>query len=445
MRIHIVSNSLYVNSGFGKVTRYIALGLKTLGYSVLTTGLQTAHKADYYYGIETLPIDSGGHIDETGQLLLNIQRTNPDVLLYVGQMDADLNFITKLFKKTLAYVPVEGRNIPVQMASDLLYIEKNGGIVISQCYYGQSEMKKVGVDAKTIYHGYDPLIFYKMEKFEPYCYYRTSVGQINTDPLWLCKNDCYDCKQKGKIDCPNFKEETVSILMWDKENKRWSQRDIEISKLKDEFRGKFLYLFMGQNFGIRKRIERLIKAYSILINESRQLKDKTHLHLHSLPISVQGINLIKIIQDLGINDNVSFSYGTFGSSGWSEEGINCLYNITDVNVSASSSEGFCLPVIEGMACGIPMIAPNCSSFTELIGEDPKATRGLLASIIDWQMIQDGSIRALVNEGDMAHQMKTIYQSEELRKIFSKNAIKFAQNYTWNNICQQWNQLLKTIK
>jgi glycosyltransferase involved in cell wall biosynthesis len=443
MKIHFISNSIYINSGFGKVTRYLAIGLKKLGYNVNMTGLQTARFSQFYYGIECLPVDTGGHVDESTQLFLNLQNIKPDVIIYVGQMDADLNHLTKIFDNTLVYVPVEGKNIPIEMANDLNYIIQKKGKVISQCLYGKDEMKKIGIESTSIYHGYDPEIFYPMKELKPYCYYATGVGKINTDPSLLCKMGCYHCTKNNK-DCPYYKEEMVSILRWDKENKRWSQRDIEISKLKDEFRGKFLYLFIGQNFGIRKRIERLIKSYSILINESRQLKDKTHLHLHSLPISVQGINLIKIIQDLGINDNVSFSYGTFGSSGWSEEGINCLYNITDVNVSASSSEGFCLPVLEGMACGIPMIAPNCSSFTELIGEDPKTRRGLLTTISDWQMIQDSSIRALVSEIDLAHQMKEIYQNKDLRTLCSKNATKFVQDYTWEKIVKQWIELLASV-
>lgn len=355
MRIHFVSNSIYINSGFGKVTRYLALGLKKLGHDISITGLQTSQRIDYDYGIPCYPIDSGGHVDEATQLLLNLQNIKPDVLIYVGQLDVDLNHLTKIFDKQIIYCPVEGHDIPDVMANDLKNIIQRGGNVLAQCRYGQEEMIKVGVKAGTIYHGYDPSIFYKMERFEPFCYYATSVGKINTDPVKLCEMGCYRCTKnnnrynknndtdkKDDIDCPYKKEEIVSILIWDKENKRWSQKDIGISKLKDEFRGKFLYLGIMQNFGVRKRIERLIKAYSILINDSRQLRDKTHLHLHTLPISIQGINLIKIIRDLGINDNISFSYGTFRSSGWSEEGINCLYNIADINVSASSSEGFCI-------------------------------------------------------------------------------------------------------
>jgi len=451
MKIHFVSNSVSINSGFGKVTRYLALGLKKLGHNVSATGLQTSQKVDYYYGIETLPIDSGGHIDETGQLFLNLQKINPDVVIYVGQLDADTNHLAKVFKKTAVYVPIEGKDIPIQMANDLQYIEKNGGIAISQCNYGLLEMKKVGISAEMIYHGYDPSIFYKMEKFKPYCYYNTGIGKINTDSEILCKQGCYHCYNGQSItntECPYFKEEIVPILKWDNDNKRWSQKDIGISKLEDEFRGKFVYLFLGKNFGIRKRIERLLKSFSIMINESRQLRDKTHLHLHTLPISIQGVNLIKVINDLGIENNVSFSYGLIGSSGWSEESIAWLYNCVDVNVSASSSEGFGLGTLESMACGKANIAPNCSSFMELIGDgetDQKNARGLLALIGEWQMIPDGSQRALVNENHLVIVMKKMYSDNKLRERFSKNAIEWVKDYTWDKIAKRFDEVIKDMK
>jgi glycosyltransferase involved in cell wall biosynthesis len=100
-----------------------------------------------------------------------------------------------------------------------------------------------------------------------------------------------------------------------------------------------------------------------------------------------------------------------------------------------------------MACGKPNIGPMCSSFVELIGDgekDPNA-RGLLASIGEWQMIENGSERALVSEQHLASMMKKLYSDEKLRERFSKNAIKFANNYTWDKICEQWNDLLKTMK
>lgn len=427
------------------------MGLKKLDYEVSMTGLQTSGLVQYYYNIECLPIDSGGHVDETTQAIFNIQKMAPDVVIYVGQLDADLNHLAKLFPKTICYSPVEGKDIPVQMASDILTVEKNGGLIVGQCNYGQSEIKKVGVSAEMIYHGYDPSIFYKTDLFKPYCYYKTSIGQINTDPLKLHDMGCYDCRHtifdNGK--CSHYKEEIVNMLRWMDDtngNGRWIQTDIEIGKLDEEFKGKFLYLFLGQNFGLRKRIERLLGAYAILIKESKQLKDRTHLHLHTLPISIRGINLIKVIDDLRIKNNVSFSYGTFRSSGWSEEGLNVLYNLADVNVSASSSEGFGLGTLESMACGIPNIGPDCSSFTELIGndKDESKNRGWLVDIGEWQMVQDGSNRALVDIRDLALKMKMAYVEKDKMKVFAKNAEEWSKTYTWENVVKDWDKLLKSI-
>lgn len=452
MKIHILSNSLRMNSGFSNVSRYIANGLTKLGHEITMTGMQTAYLPDYNYGIKCLPIDAI-YVDEFTQLTFNLRDTKADVLFCVFQADADLNMFTKAFPKTIWYPPVEGRNIPIEMVNDLIQVKNNGGTIVAQCKYGHSEMKLSGIDVPYIYHGYNDKIFKHLNfrdrspKKEDisYCYYLTEVGKAESDPVLLHRQGCYDCKlnNREQTRCPYFREEEIAILQFI--DRKWGEKRIKITDLPSEFSRYYIYGFIGQNFGIRKRIERLLKAYSILIKDSRMFKDRTLLHLHSMPITIKGINLIKIIQDLGIQDNVIFSYGAFRSSSWSEEAMNILYNTFDINVSASSSEGFCLPVLEGMACGIPMIAPNCSSFKELIEEDPNTRRGLLASIIDWQMLQDGSQRALVNEMDLANQMKTIYQSEELRKTFSKNAIKFAQDYTWEKIVKQWDRLLKTIK
>ncbi len=450
MRIHFISNSLRMNSGFSNVTRYIATGLKKLNYEISITGLQTAYLPEYSFGIECLPIDTV-FVDETTQAMFNIQKTEPDIVFNIHQADADMNHLLKLFPKTVVYCPVEGKNIHDGMSNDLRMIEKSGGKVVAQCRYGQEEMKKVGINARCIYHGFNPDIFIPLDLKNKdritfrYCYYATEIGKTSTDPFTLHQQGCYDCTTKDSINkhCPYFKEESISILKWI--DNRWIQKEIDIRKLKDEFKNKFIYLFVGQNFGLRKRIERLLRAYSFMITDNRQMKDNTILHLHTLPISIKGINLIKIIQDLGIENNVSFSYGTFRSSGWSEEGLSILYNLADCNVSASSSEGYGLPTLESMACGVPNIGPDCSSFTELIGKNEEKPRGLLSRIGEWQMIQDQSIRALVDEKDLANQMKIMYIKKDDRKLYSKNAIEWSKQFTWDKIVKQWEELFKQLK
>jgi glycosyltransferase involved in cell wall biosynthesis len=427
MHIHVVSNSIYLNTGFGKVSRYILLGLKKLGYEVSMTGLQTSQRIDHDYGIDCYPIDSGGHIDEDTQLFINLQKLKPDIMIYVGQVDVDLNHLIKIFDYQIIYCPVEGANISDMMTNDLKNVIKRGGRIVAQCAYGFEEMKKAGIGvSKYIYHGVDPEIFYPIDKDD---------------------NEDLD-KEAMKLN------DIISILRFDKDNKRWIQKDIDIKDLKNELKGnnnRFVYSFLGQNFGVRKQIPRLLNAYSMLIHDSKQIRDRSILALHTLPASIRGVNLIRNIHQLGIQDNIIFTYGSLGhgplgSAGWSESGMNIWYNLADVNVSASSSEGFGMGTSESMTCGVANIGPECSSFIELIGNDADSNknRGWLAKIATYHEIQDGSLRALVDEKDLALKMKQAFVEKDKMKVFGKNGMEFMKDYTWDKICKQWDSLLKEM-
>ena len=347
MKIHLISNSLRMNSGFSIVARHVANGLKKLGHDITFTGMQTAYVSDFNYGIEVLPAQTL-HVDDITQTMLTINRIKPDVVLAIFQMDYEFNDFAKIFPKTCVYSPVEGRNVPQKMAGDLLSVKMNGGEIVAQCRYGQEEIQLAlgGLTIPYIYHGYDPDIYKPLDLNNinsiRYCYYFTENGKLGSDPLLLHQQGCYDCKlsDKEQVKCPYYKEEHISILRFI--NGKWTEEDIPITGLPGVTKGKFIFGFIGQNLGVRKRIERLLKAYSLFIKDSRQLKDRTMIHLHTAPIAVNGVNLIKKIQDLGIQNNVIFSYGTYTSSAWTERAMAILYNTFDVNVSASSSEGFCI-------------------------------------------------------------------------------------------------------
>jgi glycosyltransferase involved in cell wall biosynthesis len=55
--------------------------------------------------------------------------------------------------------------------------------------------------------------------------------------------------------------------------------------------------------------------------------------------------------------------------GWiSEDKMPFLYNSADVFLNTSEYEGFCLPVLEAMSCGVPVVASNKASIPEVVGE-----------------------------------------------------------------------------
>lgn len=452
MKIHFLSNSLKTNSGFAIVTKNLAQELKKLGHTITMSGLQTAITPEFTYGIECLPMST--NTNEMTQFKNNIIQTNPDVVIYIGEMYTDLRHLTKIFKKTACYIPVEGVGLPQYMINDLNQVVKNGGKVIAQCEYGFNEMTKAGVSVHSyIYHGYNNKIYKQLKKEDTtnrYCYYTTEIGQESIDPRVLYQGNCYACRIP-LIDqqfCPKFKDELIlfcKYVMKTNGKKEWTEIiDLPIYELKKQFDNKFVFLFVGQNHYLRKKINRLLIAFSMLL-DSKQIKDRVHLHLHTLPQSPTGLDLLELCNRLNIQENVTFSYGTYRSSGWSENALSILYNLADVHVSATSSEGYGLTHLESMACGIPNIAPDCTSLTELIGNSKDNQRGLLAKISDSDIVIDMTSRQLCDIPDLASKMKEMYINKELREICSKNCLKFVQPYAWENVIMKWDKLIREMK
>ena len=452
MKIHFLSNSLKTASGFANVTKNLARELKKLGHLVTMSGLQTAIVPEYTFGIESLPMAT--NIDESTQFKNNLIQVDPDVVIYVGEVYTDLRHLTKIFPKIVIYTPVEGVGLPLYVTQDLNQIVHNGGRVVAQCAYGFNEMVKADVQAAGyIYHGFNEEIFKKLSNNDlttRYCFYTTEMGKESIDPRKLYKHNCHTCSllQQDQLFCSNFKDELITFCKYT--NNKWTEIcDMPIYKLKEQFNNKFIYLFVGQNHLLRKKINRLLIAFSMLL-DSKQIKDRLHLHLHCLPQSNTGLDLLELCNRLRIQENVSFSYGSWRSSGWSENALSILYNLSDVGVSATSSEGFGLPIIESMTCGIPQIAPNCTSLTELIGDKilenstQIGQRGLLAKISDSDMIIDMTSRQIVDIADLSVKMKEMYSNKELREICSKNCLKFVQPHTWSNIAKKWDKLLKEM-
>ncbi len=408
MKIHILCDSPKQMTGFSIVGKNLAVELRKLGHEISMTGFQTTVGDNERVGYTKVMPLHVQHIDEIGQYIHNVQKINPDICINIFNADdAQQNTFPKIIKPTFWYVPIEGKDISEMMAKDLCEVSKSGKI-IAQCDWGKNEMLKVGVESTTIYHGYDPQIFKKINL--------TKSININ---------------------------EKINILRY--KSGKWNEKSEDIKFLNDELDGKFIFGFIGANHGIRKRIERLLTAYSLFLSENKKRKDDTLLVLKTMPISITSpANLIRICAKLKISSNVVFLYGE--NNKLCDDSINIIYNCFNVNVSASSSEGFGFPTLESMACGIPQIGPNCSSFIELIKDNKGIDdRGLLVEKGEWVMINDGSYRFEVNEQDLAYNMEIIYSNNNIRKEFGKNAEIWSKQYTWKKVSEQWNNLLNTWK
>uniref|UniRef100_A0A6M3M4Y5 Putative glycosyltransferase n=1 Tax=viral metagenome TaxID=1070528 RepID=A0A6M3M4Y5_9ZZZZ len=423
MNVHILSDTPRATSAYAIITRNFASGLVERGHNVTITGFLNGY--ENWNGIDVLPLATP-FIHPQVQFASNLKSSRANVLICIHEAHADANIYSQMFSPTFFWVPVEGEGILPHMKHDLTSPGIAGVVPMSQI--GEKHLESVGVACRdSIYPGWDPGIFTK--KHEPYCRWSMDIYRQTQNPKLLCERGCFTCESK-KEGCRHFENERMMINIGGNE----FSGDIQtIDKIKDNLGAEFVIGCVAQNVGLRKRLERLIEAFSKMENRKESL-----LHLHTLPVSQRGFNLFEIAKKYNVLDRIIFSYGETAVYGISDHGMNLLYNYFDMNVSASSYEGFGMPVLESESIGKPQVAPACGTFPELLGENE---RGLLAGIATSSMDADGITRSLVDTGSLAEKMDALCIDANLRRKLGDAGAEWAKQFTWDKIVNQWDTLL----
>lgn len=99
-----------------------------------------------------------------------------------------------------------------------------------------------------------------------------------------------------------------------------------------------------------------------------------------------------------------------------DEMLASYYRGATALVIPSLVEGFCLPAVEAMACATPVIASGAGSLPEIVGKG-----GVVVSSQDTNKI--------------ASAMSTVAKDEAYRSSLSKEALKQAQKFRWENFAK----------
>ncbi|MFC1511043.1 glycosyltransferase family 4 protein [Candidatus Margulisiibacteriota bacterium] len=133
----------------------------------------------------------------------------------------------------------------------------------------------------------------------------------------------------------------------------------------------------------RKNVAKLIEAF-------RMLKDKE-----------PGIKLVIVgkkgwlFQKMAEQDVIFTGYVP-------AKDLPAVYNLAEVFVFPSLYEGFGLPVLEAMACGVPVVTSNVSSLPEVAGEaallaNPNSAEAIAEQVL--KLLKDPSLReSMINKG-----------------------------------------------
>jgi len=196
----------------------------------------------------------------------------------------------------------------------------------------------------------------------------------------------------------------------------------------------------------RKKLDHLLSAFSIF---SAQHKDVLLL-MHCAPKEQIGWDLPQIAKNLGIQNKVLFTNQAMKNVGdihvtW--EDMRRLYCSMDVHALSTGGEGFGVPIVESMACGVTNVATAYTSIPEfLCSEKGENVRGIAVPYSGLEAHHTGGYWANINVQAMAQAFEQLYNSPEMRTKYGDAAVEFAQeHYDIDLVAEEWRKFFASIE
>ncbi len=184
-----------------------------------------------------------------------------------------------------------------------------------------------------------------------------------------------------------FGAKDVSVLPLPLDDERWNVApNSGISRALQAHGGDNI-LHVGR-LAPNKRIEDIIKAFYFY---HHKMNDRSRLWLVGIDIDTEiySFELRRLIAELRLKDSVSM----VGAVADSE--LRAFYENSDLYICMSEHEGFCLPLLEAMFFGVPVIAFDACAVADTLGDSgilvAKKNPALLAELISI-VLQDSSAR-----------------------------------------------------
>jgi len=186
-------------------------------------------------------------------------------------------------------------------------------------------------------------------------------------------------------------------------------------KLEKDYRNDKKFILTVSASHPHKNLPRLVEAYNILYKKY-QIKHQL------IMVGIKGRAhhlLTKSIKKLSLGERVKFI-------GWvSREDLSLLYLNADLFVFPSLFEGFGLPILEAMSCGVPVITSNYGAMAEVAGE--------AALLVD-----------PYNIDEIAEAMYKVLTDKNLRENLIKKGLERAKQFSWEKTAKETLKIYKEV-
>ena len=286
----------------------------------------------------------------------------------------------------LAYVPVDGYNLPPQWTTVLPAIV---GKLVTMSGFG----KKTFPTSELVPHG------------------------VDTDTFW-----------------PVSDERPITVSTG---HELRSKRECKRAFGLDE--DSFLVLRVDSNSG-RKDYASAVNALIPVMAEFPDIHAWFHCDPYKGTASTNIPSLLSRYEDKVKSDRFHFPDMFTSFIGWSDSDLNALYNAADVFLSTSRGEGFGLTLAEAAMAGLPIIAQNVSAIPETVG--PGA---VLVEPDRFLTIPSGEDVALSDVGAFSEALRKLYQSAGMRRDLGEAGKKHVlESFSWDEATQKFDEFIKEL-
>lgn len=381
------SDCAYFPSGFGTQTCGILKSISDI-YNVYNIAWQHFGKPILFENFKILPGGPEYNTQYYGSVSMPqfMKERKPDLVCTLSDIQV-LEYMprAKLESKSkwLAYFPIDTHD----WKREWVKLVKKCDYPVTYSKFGHNLLESKHVETKMIYHGIDTDIY------KPY---------------------------------PAVNRATIKAQLADGK---------ETFPLKEKF-------VVGGVFRMNPR--KMPERWLVAFKEFAKDKDDVVGYLHTDPSDPMATcKLYEWIDALRIKKKILITQGYHWWKGIDSRVLALIMNCMDVHFLPTGGEGFGLPIIETMACGVPNVTTDYTTGPEfLIGKGGKP-RGELIKVQEY-VIQRGCERPWIDIEDAVECLNAIYYDENLRKTYADRCIKFAKQFCWDKIGKKWLRYLGSI-
>lgn len=189
----------------------------------------------------------------------------------------------------------------------------------------------------------------------------------------------------------------------------------ELQRVKDKYNLPDNYFFFLGNTDPKKNTKGTLKAFSDFLKQTRSGHKLVMLDYDKTQLN----KLLAEINDASLINNIVLTGYVINTD------LPSIYSQCDVFLYPSLRESFGIPMLEAMACNVPVITSNTSSMPEVSGG--------AAHIIN-----------PFNSAEITQGLIEILNNEAYRKLLCDNGLERSKQFSWKNMAKHYLSLYELI-